>query len=111
MRDLRSNVRVFTEPVTIFLKEEITENGITRTSNTKQVKVFGNVMVNKDIDSFDNGSNHNNNSIKITIRSNNINIEPELTSVMVRNKHYLVKAVNDFAINAEYLTFTAQRIE
>lgn len=111
MRDLRSDVRVFTEPVTIFVKEETTVNGITTTSNSKQIKVFGNVMVNRDIDKFNNGANHNNDTIKINIRSNNIDIIPELTSVMVRNKHYLVKSVDDFAINTEYLILIAQRIE
>lgn len=108
MRNLRSNIRTFTEPITIFVSKQEKVNGIVNSTKQSQHKTFGNVILNRDIGKFENSSNMDGDTINVTIRNMNIDFYPELTKIVVRGEEYVVVQVDNFGINTENITLVAR---
>lgn len=112
MRDLRYNIRNFSEPIKIINVTDVVVNGVVGESTEKEFDVYSNVMLNVGTTNNNNNSNTSKDSIKIEIlEDENMSIIPEITKVIVRGKKYIVMSSNPFNINAQTIILTANAIK
>lgn len=110
MRNLRTNTRTYTEPIKILSRTQQVVNGVVSEELEVEQEAYGDVMVDKNnnknqVDAISNGQ-----TISILIHNVDIDIQPELTYIEVRNTKYVVKSVDKFGINTEEIKITANEV-
>lgn len=109
MRDLRSNIRTFTEPIKVEIQKRDKVEGILTTITEFSKDVWGNVWIDKKQHKNDVGSDANGNTVTVEMLSVGVDIIPENTHLTIRDKKYVVKTVDKFGINTETIRLTAVR--
>lgn len=113
MRNLRTKTNRFTEPIGIIQYEDIVDDqGFSSKKQLGEPKiVYAFVMNNRDIiQSAGERQVLELDGIRIQIRTDEANIQPQITRIVVRDKEYLVNKVDEFNINSETIWFTAKAV-
>lgn len=103
MRDLRSNIRNYTEPIEIVtLKKVFVDGEATTVVDGDNRLVYGNVMLDKDrTANGTNGASTIDNSVVIEMLNPRFELIPELNTLIIREQQYLINRINGFNLNAE----------
>lgn len=108
MRDLRANVRTFSEPILVMINTEEVVDGVVSEGIAVEYKEYANVF-----ESRNNGYNNtteasiNNNEIVVQVRRNSgYEIKQDSTTLFVRGEEYIVRESKKFGLNQETITLT-----
>lgn len=108
-RDLRSNIRNYSEPILIINRVQNVENGMVMNDHTLESekaikKAYAEVKNNYYVSqSQSNNARVVDADIKIRILNPRVEMTPEITDIVVRNKLYVVVKTDPYGLNTEDL--------
>lgn len=116
-RNLRDNIRKYSEPIEIVTKTEEIINGYVRLKDNETIKAMASIFENKDMNSNNNSSQVPTEEIILEIKVGgkakiSDKLIPNVTEIRVFSLNYLYKVtrISQFNINSESIIVAARRI-